>query len=226
MPPGEAVNRIGFDSSLIGNYCSVRRYKAEFKCVDSLFLCIQRNTVFHWGNSTCLMCKIEFDSLLRDTSSHFVIKNNYMYEPQKDTLVKYPFFYRGDSVFIEVTKMKDSLWFSTDKGDILKGKGNRWFLNKAMSEGQWEVTMLEYSKNKAITLCELSDTADIKLLKNISGIKEVRSTISSDTCCTKSTAIIGYLLNPTKRQFRKFLRKGGFSVRTYYAPMINSIDQK
>lgn len=100
----------------------------------------------------------------------------------------------NDTLFTNVL-FKDTI-FSINKENVLKKMKGYYFLNIKHSENNWVVKKL-YLKNGLLNLNDISTKEEIEMLEEITETKKD----SSET----------FVIKPTKKQFREFVKKNGFS---------------
>jgi hypothetical protein len=105
----------------------------------------------------------------------------------------------NDSLFTNVL-FKDTI-FSINKENVLKKMKGYYFLNIKNSENNWIVKKLHF-KNRLLNLNDISTKEEIEILEEITETKKD----SSKT----------FVLKPTKKQFREFVKKNGFSDGEVY----------
>ncbi len=104
---------------------------------------------------------------------------------------------KGDSACLEFTTY-DTL-YNVLRGDVIRKFKGHYFINTELSNNNWDVIKL--TKNKTgLSL------ASIKKSEEIATLRELTET-ASDTV---------YSFNPTKKQFREFLKKKNFTNEDYY----------
>ena len=105
----------------------------------------------------------------------------------------------NDTLFTNVL-FKDTI-FSINKENVLKKMKGYYFLNIKHSENNWVVKKL-YLKNGLLNLNDISTKEEIEMLEEITETKKD----SSET----------FVIKPTKKQFRAFVKKNGFSKGEVY----------
>lgn len=105
----------------------------------------------------------------------------------------------NDTLFTNVL-FKDTI-FSINKGNVLKKMKGYYFLNIKHSENNWVVKKL-YLKKGLLNLNDISTNEEIEILEEITETKKD----SSET----------FVIKPTKKQFREFVKKNGFSNGEVY----------
>ncbi len=100
----------------------------------------------------------------------------------------------GDSIIRHIV-YNDTLFKISDEHVLRKSKGY-YFLNIRYDKDSWKVSKVELSKG-ALTISNISQKADLENLKEIT--ENTQDTIPP------------YNFSPTKKQFKEFVRKGGFS---------------
>jgi hypothetical protein len=105
----------------------------------------------------------------------------------------------NDTLFTNVL-FKDTI-FSINKENVLKKMKGYYFLNIKHSENNWVVKKL-HLKNGLLNLNDISTKEEIEMLEEITETKKD----SSET----------FVIKPTKKQFREFVKKNGFSKGEVY----------
>jgi hypothetical protein len=105
----------------------------------------------------------------------------------------YPVQLKGDSFFVHVHEVIPLLYFKTGVYCLRKMKGHL-FLNSSCGENCWSVQKLSLAKG-ILTIGDITSPQDIDKLNEI--------TSSKDT--------VTQTYKPTKKEFRKFIKKEGFS---------------
>jgi hypothetical protein len=137
----------------------------------------------------------DYDSELRIARS--TVENSSDFKTLEDTLVFLPSNSRakmvisGDSIFSRI-HLRDTLFLISETNVLKKFKGH-YFMNTFYGSEAWGVQKLSFS-NGRLTI------GDINLKDDLADLKEITET-ASDTL----------RFDPTRRQFRKFIRKDGFS---------------
>ena len=137
--------------------------------------------------------QLKFDKNQLD--SGVVLKGNLLIDlKEKDTLAV---TIAGDTLIHEIPG-RDTI-FNIGEGDILrKFKGN-YFFNSSHGEKTWQVRSLTYSHGK-ILFREFESENDYKKLQAILGMQ----------------ADSAESFNPSRKQFKKFVKEGGFSKKEMY----------
>lgn len=105
----------------------------------------------------------------------------------------------NDTLFTNIL-FKDTI-FSINKENVLKKMKGYYFLNIKHSEKNWVVKKL-HLKNGLLNLNDISTNEEIEMLEEITETKKD----SSKT----------FVIKPTKKQFREFVKKNGFSKGEVY----------
>ena len=128
------------------------------------------------------------------------------FELHHDTLVnrltdfKQKVTYKGDSIFAHLHLVTDTM-FAISNTNVLKKDKGYYFLNDMVRENEWTVHIMSLRKGM-LTIGYIRDSADIKLLKDISGG-------TGDST--------GYHFNPSRKQLESFVKQNGFRERdTFY----------
>lgn len=108
----------------------------------------------------------------------------------------------GDSIFYKLP-YRDTLFQLSETALLRKFKGH-YFLNSKMEDKTWEVKSLTY-KRGAIILSEIGKQADIEKLKAM----------------TLTQADSTNRFNPTRKQFRQFVKENGFSANQVFIKTSN-----
>ena len=105
----------------------------------------------------------------------------------------------NDTLFTNIL-YKDTI-FSINRENVLKKMKGYYFLNIKYSENNWIVKKL-HLKNGLLNLNDISTKEEIQMLEEITETKKDSSTI--------------FVIKPTKKQFREFVKKNGFSDGEVY----------
>lgn len=105
----------------------------------------------------------------------------------------------NDTLFTNVL-FKDTIFFISNENVLKKMKGY-YFLNIKNSENNWIVKKLHF-KNRLLNLNDISTTEEIEMLEEITE--------------TKKDSSEPFVIKPTKKQFRAFVKKNGFSKGEVY----------
>jgi hypothetical protein len=100
----------------------------------------------------------------------------------------------NDTLFTNVL-FKDTI-FSINKENVLKKMKGYYFLNIKNSENNWIVKKL-YFKNRLLNLNDISTIEEIEMLEEITE--------------TKKDSTKTFIIKPTKKQFREFVKRNGFT---------------
>jgi hypothetical protein len=156
----------------------------------------------------------KFMVFVSDSSNHVALRGMRLFETDKKDTTGYQIFYKGDSVVIDLRDASpDTLFGLTPKYKALKYRG-KIYLNTQEREDYWTVKQLDFERGSGLWLNSMCDSIDLLLLYKISGIQQFSSADSARLELKADNRY--YLFDPTMREFRKFLRKGGFSVRQYF----------
>jgi len=107
----------------------------------------------------------------------------------------------NDSTYTYSSVISDTI-FAINKGDVIKKFKGFYFVNAPQENGKWEVSMLEF-KNNLLHIGEVVSETDLSLLQQITETK-VQDSIRPAT------------FNPTKKQFKEFVKKNGFTTGNTY----------
>ncbi len=129
----------------------------------------------------------KFESLRNDT----IINSN--------TSEKYPVKRISDSLFTNYVYL-DTI-FNLTNGDILRKLKGYYFLNTKSGDNSWNVKKV-YLKNGQLNINDISTDEEIVLLEEITE--------------TKKDTIKPFTIKPTKKQFKEFVKKNGFSKGEIY----------
>ncbi|MFB9861686.1 hypothetical protein [Rufibacter immobilis] len=111
-----------------------------------------------------------------------------------------------DSLFVLVITT-DTLFYQNPVQQVRKFKGI-YFLNQQLGPNRWKVFCLKPQGKKIIQLQYVDDSVDRLKLHEICPIREEKKV---------------FLANPTQKELRKFLRKGGFSHREIFTKLPKEI---
>lgn len=112
-----------------------------------------------------------------------------------------PVSIHNDSVFGRWT-VRDTLFVPGDK-QVLRHHKGRYFLNKSLAPGEWQVRSLWLEKDRLI-MADINYAEDIERMKELSLLKEVQ---------TDSGEVTGYKSSPSRKELSEYLNKGGFTHR-------------
>ncbi|HMT72143.1 MAG TPA: hypothetical protein PKD16_18380 [Saprospiraceae bacterium] len=147
---------------------------------------------------------IEKKQLLKDTlkvselDSNEVVKNDYIINLKTNEKIK--IIKINDTTFVTNYDFTRRI-FSFDDGDLIRKYKGYYFLNLKSSSTDWEVKKL-FLKKGVLSINEIQTETEIEVLKNILD--------------SKSDTIRPFGANPTKRQFKEFLKNNGFSSGELY----------
>jgi hypothetical protein len=132
---------------------------------------------------------------LRDTFFRLTeITGDTIYD--KESSMKFKFRRLGDSLATDFYYLYTDTIFDLEKGDKLRKMKGYFFLNQKYGDSSWGVRKLVL-KNGVLNLNYIGSEEEIKLLQTITE--------------TKQDSIRPFIANPTKKQFREFIKKNGFS---------------
>ena len=111
----------------------------------------------------------------------------------------------ADSVEVHWPLWTDTLFRSSNNYLLRKFK-SRYFLNRRLDDGTWEVYILDPHNGGSLMVEELLAPEDISMLEHITPVKQ----IETDT-------ILGprYEINPDRKALKKLMRRG-FTARGFY----------
>jgi hypothetical protein len=140
----------------------------------------------HIGNDTIDLRDSLFNSL--------EIKGDTLYD--KESSMKFKFRRLGDSLITDLYYIYLDTIIDLNKGDKLRKMKGHFFLNQKYGDSSWGLRKLTLKKG-ALNLNHISSEEEIKLLQTITE--------------TKQDSMRPFVTNPTKKQFREFIKKNGFS---------------
>ncbi len=117
--------------------------------------------------------------------------------------------YNGDSLPLPLDSSQaksqnpgfvDTVFYLSEKSVLRKWKGY-YFLNQEYEPGQWGVKKLQLTKGKLI-ISEISEVDDLENLKSITE--------------TANDTVSPFHFAPTKKQFKAYLKSGGFAHSEVY----------
>lgn len=117
---------------------------------------------------------------------------------EKSSGEKFGAVIKGDSVYWRYTTGFDTV-FAIDKGGKLRKLKGYYFLNHPIDSGMWEVKKLSFPGNKLVVGI-IADSTDIAKLQEI----------------TETVADSLKTFNPSRKQFRKYVRHDGFGYETVF----------
>jgi hypothetical protein len=152
-------------------------------------------------NYHVIKCHIGKDTIdLRDSLFNSVeIKGDTLYD--KETSMKFKFRRLRDSLITDFYYIYIDTIIDLKKGDKLRKMKGYFFLNQKYGDSSWGLRKL-ILKNGVLNLNHISSEEEIKLLQTITE--------------TKQDSIRPFVTNPTKKQFREFIKKNGFSTGESY----------
>jgi hypothetical protein len=140
-----------------------------------------------------------------DTSANYSLQGDTLTYVEKDNRYKIKIKFLRDTLF-GTYKWMDTIFSISDK-NLLRWFKGCYFLNSKTEDNLWSVQQLDYHWNGELELNEISGNKEIDNLKIITDVEEIKD--SSDK-------VISYHVNPTKREFKKFLRKNVFSDKNSF----------
>jgi hypothetical protein len=158
---------------------------------DSSTLIVTSGQIIKTAISDIAVLKTEMDS-----ADQVQFKNDTTFSVVNSLLIS-DITVRGDSLF-EHFVFKDTI-FSASRGDVLRKFKGYYFLNERTSQNNWHVTRLATTK-KGLTLATVSTSEEIKNLREL----------------TETTSDSIYNFNPTRKQFKKFVKMKGFTNEHHY----------
>jgi hypothetical protein len=164
-------------------------------------------TYYNSENDTELIIRKYFifkKMLLKDTlkiselDKNEIIKNDTLYKLNSNE--KYKIIKINDSLFSNYV-FSDTI-YNLKKTDVLKKFKGYYFLNKSIEKnGFWEVEKLNLT-NGVLTINGIETENEISLLENITE--------------SKKDTVKPFTIKPTKKQFKEFIKKNGFSNGEIY----------
>lgn len=135
---------------------------------------------------------------ISELSTNEIIKNDTLYKI--DSNEKYKVVSINDSLFSNYV-LFDTV-FNLKKTDVLKKFKGYYFLNKTIKKtGFWQVQKLNLTKG-VLSINRIETENDIRLLEN--STNSIKDTIKP------------FIVKPTKKQFKEFIKKNGFSTGEIY----------
>lgn len=119
----------------------------------------------------------------------------------KESSMKFKFRRLGDSFISDFHYIYIDTIFDLNKGDKLRKMKGYFFLNQKYGDSSWGVRKLTLKKG-LLNISQISSEEEIKLLKTITE--------------TKQDSIRPFVTNPSKKQFREFIKKNGFAKGESY----------
>jgi hypothetical protein len=164
-------------------------------------------TYYNSENDTELIIRKYFifkKMLLKDTlkiselDKNEIIKNDTLYKLNSNE--KYKIIKINDSLFSNYV-FSDTI-YNLKKTDVLKKFKGYYFLNKSIEKnGFWDVEKLNLT-NGVLTINGIETENEISLLENITE--------------SKKDTVKPFTIKPTKKQFKEFIKKNGFSNGEIY----------
>ena len=186
LPPN-GINEKEIPGYLVGEYFSVSE---KFNYLSSKKIEIKPTAIVLHEHFKQKIAKLDFDTI-----KNLSIVNNTVIELNGKDTVRYFFTMENDTLSIPLD-YEDTL-FAFDRGDLLRKAGSFFYLNIKQAD-VWDVFRIKQTGNDKITLYSPNNENDIELLNKITGITPADS--------------VKKIYNLNKKQFKKFCRKGGFSV--------------
>jgi hypothetical protein len=152
---------------------------------DSSLLTITKTTIINSHQITEIRLFSKMDSADRMMSKHDTAYSGELFKSRINVVV------RGDSVF-EKMSYSDTL-FNFLRGDVLRKLNGYHFINREVTPNHWTVKKLDVSR-KGLTMGLVTSMEELNSLREITNAK-------SDSV---------YTFNPTRKQWRKFLKEKGF----------------
>ncbi len=171
------------------------KFLGTFLCLsdNASILRVDKNMVIMESKWKVRMSKGELD-----TSREFKIVNNKLYCFGAEEGVDYNII---NDTIIAYLPWSDTI-FKISEDNVLKYFKGYQFLNIRHGD-MWEVKIMGINENKELELKTISIDEDIKNLKDITNVEEIK--------CDSSDEICGYKLKPTKGELKNFLKQGGFA---------------
>ena len=129
---------------------------------------------------------------IKDLDSNYVLEKDSINDLKNNA--KWAITKFGDSVLIKIHYM-DTLFYINDNYVLRKYKGYL-FVNKKHDENSWEVNKL-FLRKGMLLISSVESQEDIDLLKEITQ--------------TPQDTVPPYSFKPTKKQFKEFIKRKGFS---------------
>lgn len=134
-----------------------------------------------------------------DTIQSYSIRNDSIFGSEIEKGV--PFKFANDTISF-ILNYKDTVFF-IGGNNILKYFKKQYFLNNKVEDNIWYVRKMYIDNNGYLVIADLSSIDEIDNLKEVTEVNEIRGDSSSK--------IMRYSANPTKKQFKEFVKKGGFT---------------
>ncbi len=167
---------------------------------DSTYLTIDQQVIVDWADVEVIALR---DSLDLDIDSADIAE-------MSDSVIQVIYGDRnlnimlmGDSAKVHYF-YRDTIFEISDEQLVRRYKGH-YFLNYRKGKYNWRVRKLTL-ENKLLSFSEIISPKDITNLKEITEVKEIRS---------DSGKVIGYKLNPTRKELRKLMKHNFGDVATY-----------
>lgn len=171
------------------------KYKGKYFGIDdSSYLYIYPSLIVQeWGTL------FAYRKSVFDTIKSYSIRNDSIFGSEIEKGV--PFKYINDTISF-ILNYKDTLFAISDH-NVLKYYKRQYFLNTNIDVNIWHVRKMYIDEDGYLVIGDLSSKDEIDNLKEITTVKEIK--------CDTAGRIIRYSANPTKKQFKEFVKKGGFT---------------
>lgn len=186
--PERQSNEKSIPKRIIGKYLNLYDSSSVTITANQIIRKIDINFSYHLSQ----LDSVDRANIKNDTSYSVIEVNNLT-----KTSTRIDFIVKGDSVFEHTDVIETLLNFSN--GDILRKFKGHYFSNHLTLKDNWRVTKLTKTKNGLI-LGTITKKEDIENLRELTETK-------SDTV---------YNFNPTRKQFKRFIKEKGFSNEEFY----------
>jgi hypothetical protein len=181
--PAGKKNENQFKNKYLGTYLSID---------DSMIIHVYKNLIIGEGGEYFEYTKKELDSM-----TGFKLRNDTLFTPWTDSGMVIAFRY---DTICGYKPTVDTIFRISDDNVLRYYKGS-YFLNYKNSEKAWTVEKMGFDKNGYLVIARIKVPDEIEKLQEITKVEELRSEDSS---------VVKYTLQPTRKEFKEFLRKGGF----------------
>ena len=172
-----------------------KKFLGKYFCIDdSSYLYVFPTFIMQeWGT------RFAYPKSVFDTIKTYSIRNDSIFGSEIERGV--PFMFVNDTISF-VLNYKDTI-FQINSKNVLRYFKKQYFLNDKVEENMWFVRKMYIDKDGYLVFADLSSVDEIDNLKEVTDVKEIRA--------DSSKVIIRYSANPTKKQFKEFVKKGGFT---------------
>lgn len=136
---------------------------------------------------------------IKDLSEFEILKNDTIIDTE--TFEKFAVKRISDSLFTVTDYIYSDTIFNISRENVLRKTKGYYFLNSKDKENNWSVKKV-LLKNGQLNINPISTNQEIELLEKITG--------------TKKDTVKPFVLKPTKKQFKEFVKRNGFTEGEVY----------